>query len=667
MGRVVPSMTIAEELAKKQREISIAEFFERNKQILGYDSPTKALLTAVKEGADNSLDICEETDTLPDLVVEVRKGESKDEFIVAVEDNGPGILKKEVANVFGRLLYGSRFHSRRQARGAQGLGISGAIMYGQITTGKPATIRTKTAEVDVAYEIDLIVDTRKNKPSVQREEFKVWDKQHGTRIEIPLKGRYIGGKQSVVEYLKGAAIVNPHARITFKPPEGDAIVWERATQELPPKTVEIKPHPYGLEIGTLLAMAKETKSYKLSAFLEEEFSRLSPRVAREICESAGVPVETRPKSLTLEQAKAIVEAIPKVKVMAPPTDCLAPIGERLIKRGLKNVLGNLRPEFYSPPVTRDAAVWAGNPFQVEVGVVFGGDLPPDQPVEVLRYANRAPLLYQAGACATTQAVAAVDWRRYGLEQRGGSGLPYGPAIVLVHVCSTKVPYTNEAKEAVSPVPEILTELDLALKEVGRRLKTHLTKKERKLKTREKFDIVQKVLPLIAQKSATIVDKKVPSLDGTITKIMGVVWIEESVVFDKKKHVVTIDVHNFTAAGKKLNLHALLPRNGWKLGKVSPKPADVREDGKITWELPRIGSVEKATITFELLGLEKGEYDESDLYASGIPPDLVIGAEPLPGDWELNYKDFEQEEEPAAAREEEAEVDYDEAEEELGDE
>jgi DNA topoisomerase-6 subunit B len=235
------------------------------------------------------------------------------------------------------------------------------------------------------------------------------------------------------------------------------------------------------------------------------------------------------------------------------------------------------------------------------------------------------------------------------------------------VCSTKVPYTNEAKEAVSAVPEILTELDLALKEVGRRLKTHLVKRERKAKTHEKFDIVQRVLPLIAQKSAAVVGKKVPSLDATITKIMGVVWIEEAVTFADKKHTVTIDVHNFTPAGKKLNLHALLPRNGWKLGKVSPKPDDVREDGKITWELKRIGSVEKATVTFELKGLEKGEYDETDLYVSGISPDLVIGAEPLPGDWELNYKEFEQEEEPAAAPEEEGEVDYDEAAKELDDE
>ena len=665
--RSMPPVSIAEELAKKQREISISEFFERNKQILGYDSPTRALLTAVKEAVDNGLDAAADADILPDIEVEVRRG-GKDEYVVAIEDNGPGIVKKEVANVFGRLLYGSRFYVLAQTRGQQGLGISGAIMYGQITTGKPATIRTKTAEMDVAYEIDLIVDTRRNKPSVQREEFKVWEKPHGTRVEIPLKGRYVTGKQSVLEYLKTTAIVNPHARIVFRPPEGDAITFERATSELPPKTVPIKMHPYGLQIGTLLGMAKETKSYKLTAFLQEEFSRISPRVAKEICEIAGVEPETRPKTLSLEQAKAIVEAIPKVKVMAPPTDCLSPIGERLIKRGLKNVLGTVRPEFYSPPVSRDPGVWQGNPFQVEAGVVFGGDLPADQPVEILRFANRVPLLYSAGACATTQAIQNVDWRRYGLEQRGGQGIPFGPAIILVHVCSTKIPYTNEAKEAVAPIPEILTELDLVLKETGRRLNTHLEKKARRVKTREKFEIVQKVLPVIAAKSASVVGKKVPSLDATITKIMGVVWIEEAVAYEKGKHTVTIDVHNFTPAGKKLNLHALLPRNGWKLGKVDPKPTDVKEDGKLTWELKRIGSVEKATVTFELLGLEKGDYDESDLYVSGISPELVIGAEPLPGDWELNYKEFEAEEEGAPPpEEEEGEVDYDETEEKLGDE
>src|SRR3989454_1094893 len=572
----MPSISIAEELAKKQREISISEFFERNKQILGYDSATKALLTAVKESVDNSLDAGADADILPDILVEVKK--------------------------------------------------------------------------------------------IDEEEFVVWERAHGTRVEIPLKGRYTAGKQSVPEYLKATAIVNPHARITYRPPEGEEIVFERATEDLPPKTKEIPPHPHGIELGTLMAMMKETKSYKLAAFLEEEFVRVSSRVAKEICDAAGLDPDRKPKSLVLEEAKALHDAMQSAKLMSPPTDCLSPIGERLIKRGLKNVLGNLRPEFYAPPLTRDPAVYSGNPFQVEVGIVYGGDLLPDQPIEVLRFANRVPLLYQAGGCALTQAVANVDWRRYGLEQRGGQSPPFRPAIVRVHLCSTKVPYTSESKEAVATADEIMTELDLALKEAGRRLKTHLTKKAHRAKTKEKFEIVQLILPRIADKSAKIVNKKVPVLDATITKIMGVVWVDEQIAYDKKakRHTVTLNVHNFTAAGKKLNLHLLLPR-GIEPKSVEPKPAEVRDDGKITWELKRIDSVAKASISFVLEGLDEAEYDESDLYVSGINPGLVIGAEPLPGDWELNYAEFEGEEAPAAEAEEEGEIDYDETEEALDDE
>ncbi len=660
------SVSIAEELAKKQREISVSEFFERNKQILGYDSPTKALLTAVKEAVDNSLDAQADADILPDILVEIRKVD-KDEFVAIVEDNGPGIVKKEVPNVFGRLLYGSRFFARAQSRGQQGLGISGAVMYGQLTTGKATKITSKIEEEDTAYCVELIIDTKKNMPSKVREDRVVWERAHGTRVEIPLRGRYVGGKQSIPEYLKATAIVNPHARITYKPPDGDPIVFERATEDLPPKTKEIPPHPHGIELGTLMQMMKEAKSYKLSAFLGEEFVRVSARVAKEICDAAGLDPELKPKSLGLEQAKALHESMQGAKLMAPPTDCLSPIGERLIKKGLKNVLGNLRPEFYAPPVTRDPSVYAGNPFQVEVGIVFGGDLPPDQPVEVLRFANRVPLMYQAGGCALTQAVGHVDWRRYGLEQRGGEGLPFGAALVLVHICSTKVPYTSEAKEAVATVDEIMAELDLALKECGRRLKTHLTKKAHRAKTKEKFDIVQLILPRIAEKSSKIVGKKAPVLDATITKIMGVVWVDEEIGYDKKqkRHQVTINIHNFTDAGKKLNLHVLLSR-GLEAKSIDPKPSNVREDGKITWELKRIDSVAKASVSFVLEGLDEAEYDESDLYVSGINPGLVIGAEPLPGDWELDYGEFETEEGPPPSEGEEGEIDYDETEEALED-
>jgi DNA topoisomerase-6 subunit B len=639
----------AEQLAKKQREISVSEFFERNKHILGFDSPTRALLTSVKEAVDNALDACQEYGVLPDILVQVERVD-RDEYRLVVEDNGPGIVKRQVPKVFGKLLYGSRFHSWSQTRGQQGLGISGAILYGQVTTGKPAVIQSKTLQDDVAYVVELLIDTKRNRPQILREEFRVWDKPHGTRVEVWLRGRYVNGKQSVMEYLRATAIVNPYARITFISPDRQKAVFERVSQELPQPPVEVKPHPHGVELGTLLRMAKESSCKKLTAFLQTEFSRISSRVAKDICRHAGVSESLRPSSLKLADAKRILEAFTKVKIMAPPTDCLSPIGEMLIRKGLRNVVGSLRPEFYCPPVTRPPAVYAGHPFQVEVGIVYGGNLPADEPVEILRYANRVPLLYQQGACACTQAVESVDWRRYGLEQRGGKGIPYGPAIILVHVCSTRVPFTSESKEAIAPVPEIVGEIVLALRECGRRLRSHMNKKARRAKTHEKFEIVRAILPRMAEKSARIVGKPVPDITRTITKIMNVVWIDERVAYEDGRHKVSVEIHNFTPTGKRFTLHAVVPSGALDESSVSPSPSDLKPDGKIAWKLPRIPATSSLVVTYELQGLERGDYDEAELYVSGINPGLIVGAEPLPGDWDLEPMEVQEEEE--------LEVDYD---------
>ena len=652
--------SIAHELAKKQKEISVSEFFEKNKQILGFDSLTRALITSVKEAVDNSLDACEDASVLPDLMVKVEKVENN-EYRVTVEDNGPGIVKKQVPNVFARLLYGSRFHTRAQRRGQQGIGVSAVVMYGQLTTGKAAKVRSKISDEDVAYECELILDTKKNRPDIIKEDFVIWDRVHGTSFQIHVKGKYITGKQSIFEYLKGVAIVNPHAKITFVPPEGNTVVFERATEQMPPPTKEIKPHPEGVELGELLSMAKYTESLKMTSFLNNEFSRISYRVAREICELAGVAPDARPDKLSLEEAGAILEAIKKVKIMAPETDCLSPIGETLIRKGLKNVLGGLKAEFYAPPITREPKVFAGNPFIVEVGIVYGGELCKEEPVQILRFANRVPLMYQQGACAITQAIEAVDWRRYGLEQRGGQGIPFGPAIVLVHVASTKIPFTSESKEAVANIPEIKEEIELALKHCARRLKTHLNKAAKKGKAKVKFEIVQDIIPMIAEKSAKIVGKPVPDIAGTITKIMNVVWIDDSVTFEKKKHHISVKIFNYTPKSKALHLHMLVPYDKIDQKSLEVKPIEIREGNKITWDLKRISSTEVYELAFDLVGVPQEQYDDNEVYVSHIDPASVIGVEVLPGDWDLEHLKITEEgpDEPLEEGEE-GEVDYDES-------
>ena len=621
---------IATELAKKQKEISIAEFFERNKHILGYDSPTRALITAVKEAVDNALDVCEEAGILPEIYLTINQVENtKDEFLVMIEDNGPGIVKKQIPQIFGKLLYGSRFNAIRQSRGQQGIGISAAVMYAQVTTGKPTKILSKIDEEHPAYDIEIILDTKKNQPEIVAEDIVIWDKPHGTKIELTMKGKYVRErKQSIYEYIRCTAIVNPHARIELTEPNGTLTTFERVSEILPKPTEEIKPHPEGIELGTLLNMSKNTECFKMTSFLVNEFSRISYQTARELSDHAGIPQNMKPKELSLVQAKALLTAFQNVKIMAPPTDCLSPIGETLIKKSLKHMLSGLKPEFYSPPVTRDPIVISGNPIQVEVGMVFGGELPKDQSVEILRFANRVPLLYQQGACVITHAIENIDWRKYGLEQRGGRGIPIGPAIILAHAASTNVPFTSESKEAIADLQTLRKEIENALKFCGRKLKTHLNKQVQRNLIKEKFEIVQKVLPLLAQRSASVVNKPVPNLEPVIAKIMDIVWVENTLTFENKLHKTEIIIRNYTTTVKKFKVFVEMLFNN-NLENVTPPP-EKSGNGWLVWDIKKISPLEKTVLSFELQGLDKEAYDENDIYIEGLNPIYIVGAEPWHG-------------------------------------
>lgn len=624
---------IAHKLASKQQEISITEFFEKNKHILGFDSRSKALLMGIKEAVDNALDACEEADILPDIYVKVEKLDD-DEYNISVEDNGPGIIHKMMENVFGRLLYGSRFHALRQSRGQQGIGISATVMYGNITTGKPAHVKSKIQGDDaVAWEMDIVIDTKINRPKVSNDRAFTWEgKDHGTRIDYCIKGRYIGGKQSVYEYLKNTAIVNPHSKITYVDPDGKTTVFERATDILPIKSKEIKPHPQGMEIGDLQKMANITVQKTMRAFLMNDFSRITGRIADEILKEAKVDQKKKPSVLTRDECKDIVKALDTVKIMAPQTDCLSPIGDTLIKKGLMHVLDGLRPEYYAPPVSRAPKSVNGNPFIVEVGIVYGGDIPSDSQVSILRFANRVPLLYQQGACAITKAVEGMDWRRYGLEQRGGKGIPYGPAIILVHIASSKVPFTSEGKEAVANIGEIQNEIGLALKLCARNLKSHLNKKDRKKKTHAKFEIVREILPEMAKKSAEILDRPVPNLDRTISKIMNVVWVYPQEESQKKMRRINYTVFNYTSQPRSFRLHTQLPMEAVNETIKGEFLTEVNDDGKATWEVQMLQPAEHVVISFDLMGDMADVFSIDDIYISGVNPVIVMGADPLPGDW-----------------------------------
>ncbi len=660
--------TIAQQLAAKQREISVAEFFERNRQILGFDNPQRALLTTVKEAVDNSIDSCEEASVLPEVQVEISK-ETDERLKVAVTDNGPGILRREIPNVFARLLYGSRFHANRQARGQQGIGISAAVLYANLTTARPARIVSKVEEEEAAHVLELFLDTQKNLPRVTLDDLELWDRPHGTRVELVLKARYVRARQSPYEYLRGTAIVNPHVRLVLVEPDGTRVTFERASSELPPVSKETLPHPYGLELGELGYLLKGTRRPTLGEFLAKDLQGVSARAVREVLDTSRRKASEKPASIQGEEQERLLAALHGVSLVAPSADCLSPIGSMLIKRGLRNVLGELRPEFYAPPISRPPKVRGGFPFMVEVGLVYGGGLPVDQPVQILRFANRVPLLFQQGACAITNAISTMDWRRYGLDQKGGSGIPSGPALVLVHVASTKIPFTSEAKEAIAEDPEIDKELTLALQASARHLKTHLSRMSRRSFASDKFEIILRILPKLAEKTSGLVGKPVPDLTPVITRIMDVVNVDTQIAKEPSGVRVPVTVTNYTPRARVLELFVEIPPDVFATATFDPAPeGSETELGRAWWTLPKLLPNGKTEISVTFPAKSDIDASDFDWYVAGIDEAHVLGADPLPGDWDVRLPRTIVEAAEAAAQEAaatgetpEGEVDYDAAE------
>lgn len=578
-------------MAAKQRDISVSEFFAKNRHLLGFDNPRKALLTAVKEAVDNSLDACEEAGIVPELWVHIETT-APNRFKVGVQDNGPGIVKKQIPLIFGKLLYGSKFHRLRMSRGQQGIGISAAGMYGMLTTGKPVKIVSKISPKKPAHYFEIQIDTKRNQPEIingkgEGEDIPAGEKgakyiadhgiewvselKSGTRVTIELEGRFMRGRGSVDEYLEQTAIANPHVTIHYIDPENTTTTYERSTTELPPEPQEIKPHPYGLELGRLVTMLKDSNAGTISQFLTSSFSRVSTGVAQKVCETAKISTRSNPKRIGRHEAEALFQALQNTKISAPATDCISPIGEPLILKGLHQQVPG---EFYSA-ATRPPSVYRGNPFVIEVGLAFGGASPAQkvsldtlsellsesdarsvrqfllttfdgigasgaekiltesglgsrqtisklakedvarlhaamknvnlsegQTMQVLRYANRVPLQFQAAACAITQAVISNNWRSYGLTQSRGQ-LPTGPVTVMVHMASVWVPFTSESKEAIAAYPEILKELRLALQTVGRKLAIYLNRQNRVKQEGERREVFLRYLGEVAGAVARI--------------------------------------------------------------------------------------------------------------------------------------------------------------------
>lgn len=475
----------AEEIFKEFREHSISEFFRKNSQMLGYSGKARSLTTVVNEYTSNSLDACEEAGILPDIRIEIKELE-EDKYVIIVKDNGPGIPKKHVGKALATILAGTKFHRYLQQRGQQGIGAAGCTLFSRITTGKPIHVASSTGKE--SYECDITINIQSNKPLVTNT-VDIKDGIKGTRITGEFADvKYENGEHGAYEYLKRTALSNPHVNITLIEPESKReIVFIRSVNEMPKRPKMIKPHPLGITTNDIIDFAQRSESRRLSSFLIDTFSRTTSNRIQELKDVAkDIDFNADPRSLTWIDAEKLVKTFRQLKWVAPDLDSLSTIGEKQVEVAIKNILN---PKFLSVVERRPKVFKGGIPFVVEAGIAYGGGAGKGAKEKtgaqetaeggnqnefsgegnVLRFANKVPLLFDASNCAITEAVKGIDWKRYGI-----GNFDEEPISVLVNVSSVYVPYAGIGKQAIAKEDEIVEEIKLAVMDCARTVQKYIS-------------------------------------------------------------------------------------------------------------------------------------------------------------------------------------------------
>lgn len=499
-------------------EISAADFFYRNRDIAGFTNPSRAIFAAVRELVENSLDASEQIGIAPDIFVRLTLseggGSDSETYKLRVEDNGSGITSRHIPSAFGQVLFGSKY-KLKQSRGTFGLGGTMAVLYGQITTHEPAYIVSSTGSTKV-YVYRIMIDIQKNKPIILERRILInkegW---HGTIIEFSLDGDYFRAMPKILEYLKQTALVNPYANITFVDPKGRLYRFTRVTTKMPPAPKETLPHPYGVDVETVKRLIRVTPYKNMTDFMSSHFHRISEKIAQKFLEFATIPQTKSPRKLGPQEIVKLVKMMKRFEEFRTPSaSCLSPLGKDLLRAG---ILKELRPEF-TVVCQRRPSTYAGHPFIVETAIAYGGEIPRKGELILYRFANRIPLLYDEASDVSFRVIKSMNWRRYKVSQDM-------PIAILVHICSTKIPYKTVGKEFIADRPEVNKEVLNGIREAARRLQRFLSKREHVEKERRRLSVFSKYLPKIARFSTDLAGRE---KQPDIKKLLESVDISEGI-------------------------------------------------------------------------------------------------------------------------------------------
>lgn len=507
---------------------STAEYFAKNLQQVGFSSPLKAVLTTLKEAVDNSLDACESAGILPDLLVEISKvgaGSTKntDLIRIVVEDNGPGIEGEDLAKVYGEYLASSKFGRGQCSRGQQGIGISAATTWAQMTNARGVSVVSKTKKMRKAISAQVDVDIKSNTGVLKNKETLDWDREHGTRVEFVLDGRIqLNGDGGLLTYIEGTILVNPHMTITYKLTDGDFVTVTRVSTEVPKVPEASLPHPHTFKLGEFITHSTLFGKTTLSKFLKTGFSRISDQSISDFVKK-GLPkglLEKPLTSLSEEDFKKVFQAVQNTDLMAPSTKSVLTVGEEALSKSITR-LGEV--DFFAV-VTRKPTICDFKPVVVEVALARFKDRNQqnDSPVTLLRFANRVPLQFDKSGCAITWAIESVNWKSYGLGQPKDS-LPLGPYIFAVSIVSPFIKFKNASKETIDASEELVAEIRLALIQAGQKLSRHIKKEVKEADLERKLAHIEQFGPILVEGLARIIkapESRKKKAEEGLKKLLG---------------------------------------------------------------------------------------------------------------------------------------------------
>ncbi len=490
-------------MSNKITKSSTAEYFSKNLQQVGFSSPLKAVLTTLKEAVDNSLDACEQAGILPDIEVQVLRvgvGSSKNTDLVKiiVEDNGPGIEAEDLAKVFGEYLASSKFGRGQCSRGQQGIGISAATTWAQLTNAKGALVMSKTSQMRKAIRGQVDVDIKSNTGILKNKESVDWDKKSGVRVEFVIDGRVqLNGDGGLITYIEGTVLVNPHLSVRYKLLDNDWVQIDRVSNSVPDVPEATLPHPHTFKLGEFITHSTLYGKTSLEKFLKTGFSRISDQAIHDFVKK-GLPKSLLDKSVSSlkdSDFKTAFQAVQDTELMAPSTKSVLTVGEDALSKSIGR-LGEV--DFFSV-VTRKPAICDFKPVVVEVALARfkNRNLEADEPVQLLRFANRVPLQFDKSGCAITWAIESVNWKSYGVQQPKGS-LPLGPYVFAVSLTSPFIKFKNASKETIDASEELVEEIRRALMQAGQKLSRHIKKESKEADLERKLTHIEQFGPILVE-------------------------------------------------------------------------------------------------------------------------------------------------------------------------